>query len=100
MHPASAGPVTPFPFPTAAFTPRGQGFAPAGVGRSARADGGPPPASPGRVVPPVLWLIGLVLALATGCSTTHGKRLAYHYAPEYGVADARFVRVLEAQQGG
>lgn len=45
---------------------------------------------------------GLLLALlagvgATGCSTSHAKRLAYHYEPAYGVAEAPFERVLRAQ---
>jgi cardiolipin synthase len=46
--------------------------------------------------------LGLVAGLwaglgATGCSTSHPKRLAYHYEPAYGVADAPFERVLRAQ---
>lgn len=46
--------------------------------------------------------LGLVTGLlavlgTTSCSTSHPKRLVYHYEPAYGVADAPFERVLQAQ---
>jgi cardiolipin synthase len=43
---------------------------------------------------------GLLALGVTGCATSHAKRMAYHYAPAYGVADPAFVRVLRAQDGG
>ena len=46
-----------------------------------------------------MWC-GLLALGVTGCATSHAKRMAYHYAPAYSVADPAFVRVLQAQDGG
>ncbi len=47
-----------------------------------------------------IWALGLLGALSTGCATSHGKRVGYHYDPVYGVASPEFERMLMGQASG
>lgn len=45
-------------------------------------------------------IAALLVALFSGCTTSHEKRIVYHYEPTYGVASLKFERALVAGGGG
>ncbi len=45
-------------------------------------------------------ITALLAVLVSGCATSHQKRVAYRYEPDYGVASLRFERALVAGGGG